>query len=415
MSNNDLQPLKGFRDFLPHEARKRDYLLNLIKQSFALYGFEPLETPALETQNVLLGKYGSETDKLIYTFTDQGNRPVGLRYDQTVPTARVIAANKNSLTFPFKRYQTQTVWRAEKPQKGRFREFLQCDIDIFGTTSPLADAEIIASTLDAAKNLGFTNLKMLINSRNNLVTLINQANIDPNLSSTIIQTIDKLDKLPESTLKNELIAKGLTPSQTDLLFKLISNAKPDVSLQQIITLLTDNMGIPGHELVFSPTLARGLDYYTGAIFELICPDYTGGSIAGGGRYDHLINQLSGLDVPAVGLAFGFDRTLEAMEELNLFAHHLSGAKVLVTIFSPQLLQTSISLAASLRSHRIPTELYLNPQDKIQKQLKYADRKAIPYVAIIGDQELKNNTITLKNMAKGTQETASISQLVDLLI
>lgn len=413
MNKQNLQPLKGFRDFLPSEARKRQYALKIIRDTFELFGFEPLETPALERQELLLGKYGEEADKMVYTFSDQGGRKIGLKYDQTVPIARVIAAYRNNLGLPFMRYQIQPVWRAENPQKGRFREFLQCDIDIFGEDSLLADAQIITTTLATYQNLGFANPKMLINSRSLLFEFINQAGIEKGKALSTIQTLDKLDKKPVQKVKKELKDKGIPNDQIDQLFTLIDQAKPNDQLKELFR-LCQQLAVNKDQLQFQPTLARGLDYYTSTIFELKSPDFDAGTLAGGGRYDDLIGKLSDFDLPAVGLAIGFDRTLEAMEELELFPENLSTAQILVTIFDEKLREKSLKLASQLREANINTLLYPTAQTDLDKQLKYADKKKVSFVAIIGPDEAKKDKVTLKNMETGQQELLSSEELIEKL-
>lgn len=390
---NNVQTLKGFRDFLPKEMRKRQYVINTLKQVFESYGFEPLETPALEYAEILLGKYGEEGDKLMYKFKDNGDRDVALRYDQTVPLARVVAQYQNELPMPFKRYQIQPVWRAENTQKGRYREFLQCDADIVGANSPLSDAEIINLAEKALEKLGFSNYKIVINDR------VNFANVPP----LAIATIDKLQKIGKEGVLKELEDKGIPASTLDE----VLNKKPTENLEKIIRLLNNP------RVVFDPTLARGLDYYTGLIFEIEIEGYSAGSVCGGGRYDNLIGMFAGKDIPAVGFAFGFDRLVEAMDELNLFPTDLATTRVLVTVFSDDLRNKSIEVANKLRENDINTELYLDDA-KMEKQLKYADQKGIPFVVIIGPDEAKNNTVTLKNMKTREQQTDSFPVIADLI-
>jgi len=292
------QTLKGFRDFLPNEKRKRDFVLEKIKQTFELFGFEPLETPTLEYADLLLGKYGKEADKLIYIFKDRGNREVGLRYDQTVPTARVLTQYKNQLPKYFRRYQFQNVYRADKPQKGRYREFTQCDIDIFGTTSPLADTEIIACTYFAFKNVGFPNVTLRINDRQILFDVIKKSGITEQKSLSVIQSLDKLDKKTVDQVQMELKKKGVTLEQFQKINNLLKQARPTKQLEKIIG-FSISSGVPEDRIEFIPYLARGLDYYTGMIFEVIIPEFESGSLGGGGRYDKLIDQLSGTNTPAL--------------------------------------------------------------------------------------------------------------------
>lgn len=399
MEEMKLQTLKGFRDFLPAQAQKRQYVLALLRAVFQSYGFTPLETPTLEYEEILTGKYGEEGDKLMYRFTDNGGRKVAMRYDQTVPLARVVAQYQNDLPFPFKRYQMQNVWRAENTQKGRFREFLQCDIDIVGSTSPLSDAEILAMISDSYETLGFKNFTILVNDRS----------IFQDLPTKAIIAIDKLKKIGKEAVEKELRDLGL-PDET--LTKIISSKAPS-SLQNILT-SAQSFGITEDRIKFEPTLARGLDYYTGIIIEVEVEGYTVGSVGGGGRYDNLIGMFTKKNIPAVGFAFGFDRIMEAMTEQKLFPETLSPS-VLITIFSPEYKERSIEISYLLRAKGIGTELYLDENAKMEKQLKYADQKNMNYVLIIGPEENKNNTVTLKNLKTREQKLLTVDQLPDEII
>src|SRR5260221_8641367 len=401
----NIQTLKGFRDFLGVEARKRQYMMQTLKRVFESYGFEPLETPALEYEEILIGKYGEEGDKLMYRFEDNGQIRVALRYDQTVPTARFVAQYANSLPMPFKRYQMQPVWRAENTQKGRYREFMQCDADIVGLNSPLADAEIIALLATGYKALGFENITVTINDRV----------IFEGLPVGAITSIDKLKEIGEDGVCDELVEKGVSVSKSEAynLLQSVTNQKPTERLNEIMKQLKQ-LGI--NNVTFSPTLARGLDYYTGVIFEVESPDYPTGSLGGGGRYDKLIGMFAEKDIPAVGFAIGFDRTLEAMEAINLFPPELNNAstKVLVTIFNRELEEKSVELSVRLRSNNIPVEFWLGGDSKMEKQLKYADQKGIPYVVILGPEEVEKNVVTLKNLASREQKQVSFEELVTQL-
>jgi histidyl-tRNA synthetase len=403
--------LKGFRDFLPEQARKRQYVITTLKQVFELYGFEPLETPTLEYEEILTGKYGDEGDQLMYRFEDNGKRKVAMRYDQTVPLARVIAQYQNQLTFPFKRYQIQPVWRAENTQKGRYREFFQCDIDTVGAESAVADAEIIATAVKAYKSLGFTNIKILINDR----SLFN------NLTTETIITLDKLKKIGRENVCEELVMKkiALTTEEANEILENLLSQQPTKKLQEIFNFL-EQFGIEKETIQFTPTLARGLNYYTGMIFEIETPEYPQGSLCGGGRYDELIGMFSGTKIPAVGLAIGFDRTLEAMEELNLFPEKiaLSTAQVLLTIFSEECKQQSLELTKQLQKNNIKTEIYLGEikeKNSLEKQLKYANTKNIPFVLILGPQEISKKMIRLKKMQERTEALLSYEKLLAFLV
>ncbi len=412
MSDSPIQTLKGFRDFMGNNARVRLWMIDKIRNTFELFGFEPLETPALEYEALLTGKYGDEADKLLYGFEDRGGRRVALRYDQTVPTARVISQYQNDIAFPYKRYQIQPVWRADKPQKGRYREFTQCDIDVLGASSPLADAEILACTYAAFKNIGFSNVKLLINDRQTLVSNLEKYATGSVSVFSIIQTLDKLEKVGKEGVVSELGSKGLAEDIAKQVITETESSTPSSQLQEI-TNYAVQLGIPTEDLVYTPTLARGLDYYTGMIFEIVIPEYTGGSVGGGGRYDNLIKQLGGIDIPAVGVAFGFDRMIDAATELNLMNTAQSGARVLVTIFNEELASTALQVAGSLRNAGVNTEIFPGT-DKLEKQLKYADKKGIEYVVVIGPDEEKNKTVTLKNLKTRDQETLTVEQLLQKL-
>ncbi len=412
MSDDKIQTLKGFRDFLGPQARARQWMLSQIREVFELFGFEPLETPALEYAALLTGKYGEEADKLIYTFQDRGGRDVAMRYDQTVPTARVISQYQNDLALPYKRYQMQPVWRADKPQKGRYREFTQCDIDILGSTSPMADAEIMACTYAAFKKIGFKNVKLLINDRKTLVATLEKYATGSVPVFSIIQTIDKLDKIGNDGVVAELTQKGLANDAAKNVITDTQNIPISDNLGQISN-FTVSLGVAPEDIVYTPTLARGLDYYTGLIFEVSLPEYPTGSLGGGGRYDNLIKQLGGPDVPAVGIAFGFDRMIDAAQDLNLIASAQKGTDVLVTVFSEELAELSAQVATQLRAAGIKSEVFPGT-DKLEKQLKYADKKGVPFVVVIGPEEAKNNSVTLKNLKTREQETLSIPRLITLL-
>lgn len=397
-----LQTLKGFRDFLPADAIKRQFVIGKIKEVFERYGFDPLETPALEYAETLLGKYGQEADKLLYTFQDNGGRLVGLRYDQTVPLSRVVTQYPD-LPRPFKRYQIQPVWRAENTQKGRFREFMQCDIDTVGSDSPLADSEIIAATIEAVRALGISDVKMLVNDR----TIFD----DLGLSKKEIIALDKLFKISKEGVLAEWQKLGRTDGED--LFNRVQQAKLTPRLKSIFEAL-ESMGFKrDKDFTFVPSLARGLEYYTSTIFELMSGKYSSGSLAGGGRYDKLIGTFSGTDEPAVGIAFGFDRILDALSEQSLLPGTNTMTQLLVTTFSQELAETSLAAVSRFRDSGIPTDIAFS-DTKLDKQLKYADKKGIPYVVIIGPDEAKKNVVQLKNMKTKEQEELTIEQVIDKL-
>lgn len=412
MSNKNIQTLKGFRDFLPEEKRKRDQVQSKIIETFEKFGFEPLETPTLEYASLLLGKYGDEADKLVYSFKDRGNREVALRYDQTVPSARVLSQYQGTLPKYFRRYQIQNVFRADKPQKGRYREFTQCDIDIFGSKSSIADSEILACSYFAYKSIGFTDIKLNLNDRQILIDALSPFATNTVDVYSIIQSVDKLDKKEKLEVITELVEKGLSKDSASKALNTLEQSKTSKNLALIIE-STIALGVPKDALVFNPFLARGLDYYTGMIFEIILPQYGSGSCGGGGRYDNLIKELGGIDVPAVGVAFGFDRTVEAAQNVGLLKEKNSTSKVLVTIFDKKTQNSSFTSATYLRNQGIATEVY-PALDKLSKQFKYANNKNIPFVIIIGEEEIKKEKVVVKNMASGNQETVTIEKAVQII-
>lgn len=412
MNQNKPQTLKGFRDFLPEAMVVRNYVKKLLIETFESFGFEPLETPALEYASVLKGKYSSETDeKLGYFFEDNGGRQIGLRYDLTVPTAKVLAMYSQQIALPFKRYQIQSVWRADNTQKGRYREFLQCDIDTFGSSSPLADAEYVAIINSVLQKLNFKKFTIQISSRTILIDILNRSGVTDNQNS-IILSIDKLLKIGEDGVKKEFISKGLTATQIASIFKYIKTAQPDKNLSSVFSLI-ESLGVPKTAYKFEPTLARGSNYYTGTIFETIVEEPKIGSVGGGGRYDKLIKSLGGPDIPAVGYSFGFEPLIDCITELNLLPDlSPTTTKIMVANFGEE--EQSLQLASLLRQGNINTLLYPVP-DKLGKQFKYAGDKKIPFVAVIGPDEAKDNQVTLKNMATGEQKLINQSEIVDIML
>lgn len=404
MTNNNLKAttLKGFRDFPPSQALQRQWLEKKIRRIFELWGYDPIETPTLESLDLFSGQIG-EDEKLFFSFEDQGGRQVALRYDQTVPTCRFVGQNRQQLAFPFKRYQIQPAFRAEKPQKGRYREFLQCDADIFGLDSPLADAELIALSLDIFRRLGFPKAKVLINDRQLLKDIPYPA----------IAAIDKLNKIGPSGVIKEMIGKGINENDAKQYLQTIQNLKPNQTINTILDYLKQ-LGFPSDWYQFDPTIARSFSYSTGPIWEVVIPGFDGGSVLGGERFDKLVLDISGQEVPATGFGLGFDRTLEAAIQLGIAPQFSTLSSVLISPLDSNSLSYSLAVSQQLRDAGINTELYPDPNAKIQKQLKYANKKGIPFVAIIGDQELKDKTVTLKDMTKGAQETLLVSELVSKL-
>ncbi len=408
------ETLKGFRDFLPKQMAIRQRVFRIIKEVFESYGFDPIETPSLEYAEILLGKYGEEADKLIYRFKDQGNRNVALRYDLTVPLSRVIAQYDNQLAKPFKRYQIQPVWRADKPQKGRYREFTQCDVDIIGSSSPLADAEIIAIIYDVLRKIGFEKFTIRINSRQTLFSVMESAKVPQEKTLSVIRSIDKLDKISREEVEKELIIKNIEPKIIKKIFSSIKKIGPDSFLKNVLS-LTKKLGVPENFFRFDPTLARGLDYYTGPIYETIVEKPKIGSITGGGRYDKLIGMFTGKEIPACGTTIGIDRIIDVIGELNLWPEIFpTKTQILIALFDKSFLEQAIEISQILRAENVNNEIYLNAVDRLEKQLKYADKKGIPFVIILGPEEIQKNTIILKNLKTREQKEIPKPDLIKVI-
>ena len=398
MQKQNLQPLKGFRDILPSDAAKRSWVKDIMVKTAEAWGYEPIETPTLEPYSLFEGEVG-EDEKLFYKFKDNGDRDVMLRYDQTVPTCRYVAANQNSLTFPFRRYQVQPVFRAEKPQKGRYREFTQFDLDIFGVKDASADAEVIAVNLDTYFEIGFKKPVIIFNNRD----------LMKDIPYAAIVAIDKLKKIGEDGVIADMVGKGIAESQAKSYLAQIQSIQPDQTVNTIISYL-ENSGFSQEFYRFEPTLARSFSYSQGPIWEIVIEDYTVGSVGGGERYDGMMKRLTGLDIPTTGIAYGFDRTVEAADQLGLIPS-TQKTRVLVTIFSPNLQGLSLSTAKLLRASDINTELYPDPSAKIDKQFKYADKKGIPYAIVIGSDEASKGLVTLKNLATREQITLPLDDVM----
>lgn len=395
MQKQNLQTLKGFRDILPQDAVKRQWVKNIMVKNAEAWGYEPIETPTLEPYSIFKDEIG-EDSKLIFKFTDNGEREVALRYDQTVPTCRYVANNLNELVMPFRRYQIQSVFRAEKPQKGRYREFTQFDLDIFGVKDASADAEVITQNLDTYMKIGFKKPVIVFNNRDLMKGIPYEA----------IVAIDKLKKIGKDGVIEDMVKKGISLETAKSYFEQVMNIKPDETINTIITYL-EKSGFSSDFYRFEPTLARSFSYSQGPIWEIVIEDYAVGSVGGGERYDGMMDRLTGQKIPATGIAFGFDRTVEAADQLGLIPTGKSKTKVLVTIFSPDLQGQALKVASQLRDAGINTELYPDPSDKIDKQFKYADKKGIPYAIVIGQDEADKDLVTLKNLSTREQITLPI--------
>jgi histidyl-tRNA synthetase len=400
MQKQNLQTLKGFRDILPGDAAKRQWAKNVMIETAELWGYEPIETPTLESFSLFKGEVG-EDEKLFYKFEDNGGREVMLRYDQTVPTCRYVAANQNSLTFPFRRYQIQNVFRAENPQRGRYREFTQFDLDIFGVKSASADAEVMVVNLATYLKLGFKKPVIIFNNRDLMKDIPYEA----------IVAIDKLKKIGRDGVIADMVKKGIDTGKANEYFDFVQNIEPDETIKTITSYL-ENAGYGSEYYRFEPTLARSFSYSQGPIWEIVIEDYTVGSVGGGERYDGMMKRLTGMDIPATGIAYGFDRTVEAADQLGLIPVSQK-TRVLVTMFSPALQGVTLKVARELRRAGINTELYPDT-DKLDKQFKYADKKGIPYAIVVGEEETKNGTVTLKNLATRQQSTTTLPEALEAL-
>ena len=412
------------RDFLPEDVRRREYVIGIIKKVYERYGFEPLETPAVENIETLLGKYGDEGNKLIFKILKRGEHEasgqadLALRYDLTVPLARVVAQYQDKLPRLFKRYQVQPVWRADRPGRGRFREFYQCDVDSLGSTSPVIEAEVCAAVADALTELGFTDFVIRLNHRQLLASMLNSVAIPEALHGSALVAVDKLDKIGADKVKAEMLERGITPvSAANLLSSLALLEGSDISgfegfdaaghaafenLCQIRDLAAGSAA--EGRMTFDLSLARGLSYYTGAIMEINVPDLAG-SLGGGGRYDNLVGMFLGQNVPACGFSLGLERILVVMAERNMFPASLalSPADVMVAAFDASSLGEAMRVAGRLRGQGLRVFVYPDA-DKIGKQIKYADARGIPFVAMLGEHEMRDGTLTIKNLATQAQDT-----------
>ena len=479
---------QGTRDFGPDVVRKRNFIFNSIRKVFELYGFQPLETPAMENLETLMGKYGEEGDKLLYRIINSGsyfdlelclsildsqsienyNKPLrdilpdtdlqdpdfdfpepntsklnhkvsrlllnditekGLRYDLTIPFARYVAMNHNKLTFPFKRYQIQPVWRADRPQKGRYREFYQCDADVVGSTSLLNEVELALIYHEVFTQLGIKNYELKINHRKILTAMAELCGGAEKMNEIAI-AIDKLDKIGLEKVKEELKQKGFTNEQIFLIEKYLSvsgnNKEKLDQLNKLIgstisgkkgiedlSFLVDQFSIHHSPFTIDPTLARGLNYYTGIIFEAKAPDEVKiGSIGGGGRYDDLTGLFGVPNIPGVGISFGVDRIYDVMEELNIFPKEVhTGTQALFFNLGEKESANAFVLMQQLRNKNIRCELY-HENLKFDKQFKYAEKKNIPYIVIIGSKEMEEKTCTIKNLLQGFQQTIPQQELIN---
>jgi histidyl-tRNA synthetase len=443
------------RDFLPAELRKREYVIGIIKDVYESYGFEPLETPAVENIDTLMGKYGEEGNQLIFKILKRGEKLVqsagfspserdesrtlseladlALRYDLTVPLARVVANRKNDIPKFFKRYQIQPVWRADRPGKGRFREFYQCDVDAIGSSSMVVEAELISAASEILTKLGFKDFVVRINHRQILTDILDTAGVPSELHGDALVAIDKLDKVGSEGVAKELADRGISDAASNMLLDIFEQTRQIIGEGKNVnrTIVSNLINIVSNEVLseigqvlkyadrcpiqIDPSLARGLSYYTGTIMEINVPDLAG-SLAGGGRYDGLIGMFGKEQIPACGFSLGLERILVVMEERGMFPPEIADsapADVMVTIWSEETIGESLKLANELRSSGIRVTVYPEP-DKFGKQMKYADAIKVPYVCILGENEIAAREVKLKNMSSGEETTASSDKVAQLV-
>jgi histidyl-tRNA synthetase len=454
------QPARGMRDFLPADVRRREYVIGVIREVYEHYGFEPLETPAVENIETLLGKYGEEGNQLIFKILKRGEHEksgeadLALRYDLTVPLARVVAEQGERLPKFFKRYQIQPVWRADRPARGRFREFYQCDVDAIGSRSMIIEAELCAAASDALTKLGFTNFTIRLNHRQVLAGVLDQAGIAAELHGDALVALDKLDKIGAESVALEFAARGITKEAGKSLLDFVAGlaslekaaeivADENVGKQReaynaavlgrLIEFLGDNeagargadelrqilqfaeASEAGARIKLDPSLARGLSYYTGAIMEISVPDLAG-SLGGGGRYDNLVGMFSGRDIPACGFSLGLERIIVVMTEREMFPANLlkASADVLVTIWDESSAGDALALARQLRAGGLRVDVYPERGDKVGKQFKYASTRGVPFVVVAGPDERARGEVSLKDMRSGEQQTVESSAAAAML-
>ena len=443
---------KGTRDFTSKEVSRRKYIINTLQKNFELFGFQPLETPSFENLSTLTGKYGEEGDRLIFKILNSGDyasktneddwtnknsqklisqiSEKALRYDLTVPFARFVAMNHGQLAFPFKRYQIQPVWRADRPQKGRFREFYQCDADVVGSTSLWQEVELLQLYFKSFQDLKLS-VSIHINNRKILSGLAEYAGIANQLIDFTV-ALDKLDKIGKDGVTKEMLAKGISEeaiSKLDFLFsqsddalenllnlkeKFIGNEIGLKGVEELEFVITNalNLGIDAQNLVFDITLARGLDYYTGAIFEVKADEVAMGSIGGGGRYDNLTEVFGVKDIPGIGISFGLDRIYLVMEELGIFPEDSEkNVKYLFANYGEAESIEALKLISELRQRNIAAELYPEAS-KLKKQFTYAEKKGIENLVFMGLEEINNQSVTVKNLLSGEQKTMKIEAFLD---
>jgi histidyl-tRNA synthetase len=419
--------LKGFRDFLPEKMIPRERIIETAKRIFRSYGFAPIDTPALELIEILKGKGSEETDKQLYEFADKGGRQVGMRFDLTVPLARFTAQHFAEIGAPFKRYHIATVWRGENTQRGRFREFMQCDFDTIGTRSLASDIETAVVIHDLLRTIGFERFTIRLNHRGVLAGMLEKVGLAEK-STEVLRALDKLAKIGPQKVTEEIVAAaGATAEQAQAVLELAGiQGTTDEIVRQLRTVLQGNphglesadqlaalaaatqaAGVPSERLVLDVSIARGLDYYTGAVFETLLDDLPGiGSVCSGGRYDNLAEMYTKQELPGVGASLGLDRLLEAMTELGMIDEVATPCEIFLPYFDADRLHDYLRLATRLRAAGMRVELYPEPK-KLGHQLKYADRKGFRVAVIVGGDEWSAGVCQVKDLASGDSETISL--------
>ena len=421
------EPARGMRDLLAADVRRREYVVDVVRSVYERYGYEPLETPAVENLGTLLGKYGDEGNQLIFKILKRGaheatgQADLALRYDLTVPLARVMAHHHSKLPRLFKRYQIQPVWRADRPSRGRFREFYQCDVDAVGTTSPVVEAELCAAVSDVLEALRFDDFVIQINHRDVLTALLVAAGVPEPQRGEAVVALDKLDKVGIDGVAKELVGRQVPQAAVNALIDMLGGAeshdlealearvgnRPEsmAGFDNLRTIfgLVESTGSRGR-VKFHASLARGLSYYTGAIMEIVVPELSG-SIGAGGRYDNLVGMFAKQPIPACGFSLGLERIVLVMQERHMFPEdvHSSPADVLVTLFDEATTPTALRLATRLRSAGLRVLVYPDA-GKLGHQFKHASERKIPFVAVLGEDEVSAGTVTVKDLAKATQST-----------
>ena len=453
------KPARGMRDFLPADVRRREYVIGVIKEMYERFGFEPLETPAVENIETLTGKYGEEGNQLIYKILKRGvhegsgEADLALRYDLTVPLARVVAEYRDQLPKFFKRYQIQPVWRADRPARGRFREFYQCDVDFLGSRSMIVETEICAAAIEALTKLGFSDFKLRLNHRQVLTGVLETAGVPLNKHDSALVAIDKLDKIEAEGVTRELTARDIEKSASDSLInffdglsslehaaELHASEDPEKKREALNAAImgrlvefvgANELGARGIEelrsilrfaaaagvaskIEIDPTLARGLSYYTGAIMEITVKDLPG-SLGGGGRYDNLIGMFAASDVPACGFSLGLERIIVVMAERAMFPLDVGhSSEVMVAIWNEATVADSLAIATELRARGVRVELYPEP-DKLAKQFKYAAAVQVPFVVVIGEAENEKGLVAIKNMQTGEQRSLPRNEAAEFIL